>query len=116
MDIKKFETEVDTLKSFFEIYCKDKHKNSNTVAVDLEYKGKIISRELKLCDECLDNIKYSFERLRECPHEIKPRCRKCPSPCYEKSYWKKTSKVMMYSGVQLGLIKVKDKIKGLFKK
>ena len=56
-------------------------------------------------------INYSFDRLNECPHDIKPRCRTCPSPCYEKQEWKKLSKLMKYSGLQFGLIKIKKLFK-----
>lgn len=114
MDIEKFETEAATLKLFFERYCQDRHKERKKRETALEYKENKIVFELELCDECYDNISYSLERLRECPHEIKPRCRKCPSPCYEKSYWKKTSKVMMHAGIKLGLTKMRRKLKGIF--
>ena len=66
-------------------------------------------------DECLKKIEYSFDRLLACPHEIKPRCRTCPNPCYEKKNWKETAQVMRYSGIKLGLRSVNKKIKSLFK-
>ena len=66
--------------------------------------------------KCLKKIEYSFGRLLDCPHEIKPRCRTCPNPCYEKQQWKETAQVMRYSGVKLGLRSVNKKIRNLLGK
>lgn len=114
MTSEKFEIEINTLKKFYEVYCKGKHENQETKVYNLEYKEKKFTLEVNICKECQDNIEYSFERLDGCPHEIKPRCRKCPNPCYEKSRWKHTAKVMKYSGVRLGLVNIKQKVKSLF--
>ena len=107
MDHKKFELEVNTLINFFTLHCKDKHQNQNNYQYNVEYKDKKFNIEYSLCDDCHNLISYSFERLRECPHDIKPRCRKCPTPCYEKPKWKQVAKLMRYSGFKLGLLKVK---------
>lgn len=114
MDNAKFNSEVTTLKKFFETYCKDKHEHLKISCTVLKFKGEESTIELNLCDECRKNINYSFNRLEECPHEIKPSCRTCPSPCYEKKQWKKTAKIMKYSGMKLGLTKLKSKIKSFF--
>lgn len=103
----KFISEVETLKKFFTLYCKDKHPIQNNYMRNLKYKNISHKIELCLCEECSDLINYSIERLEECPHEIKPRCRKCPNPCYEKTKWKKLAKLMRYSGLKLGLLKIK---------
>lgn len=114
MTEEKFETEINTLKKFFEIYCKDKHHQSVTKLVEIEYKYKIFDIQLTLCKECRHKIAYSFKKLQNCPHEEKPRCRKCPNPCYEKSEWKNVAKVMKYSAIKLGLKKIKSPIDWLF--
>ena len=116
MEIMKFKNETQTLKKFFEIYCSGKHTNQEQIIKTLNYKDEIIQIHLNLCPECLKKINYSFDRLLECPHEIKPRCRTCPSPCYEKKQWKETAAVMRYSGMILGLTKFSKKIKNIFKK
>ncbi len=110
MTKKKFFSEVETLKSFFELYCKDKHKGQKLYFHSLSYNQKDTFYELELCEECYELIKYSFDRLKECPHEEKPRCRKCPAPCYDKEEWKKLAKLMRYSGVKKGLLKMKNYI------
>ncbi len=112
MEIIKFKQEVSTLKKFFEIYCENKHKEQKNIKKNLSYKDEKVEIALDLCEECLKNIEYSFNRLLECPHEIKPRCRTCPNPCYEKPQWKNTAKIMRYSGMKLGLLSIKK----LFKK
>jgi hypothetical protein len=115
MTEEKFRLEIDTLKSFFELYCANQHKNIENTHLILEYKGKKKSFDLSLCPQCLDSIKYSINKLKECPHKNKPRCRKCTSPCYEKSKWKETAKVMKYSAIKLSLGKIKSRMLGITK-
>lgn len=116
MDIIKFNQEINTLKKFFEVYCENKDVNQKTIIQTLDFKDKQVKVELCLCDECLTKINYSFDRLLECPHDIKPRCRSCKTPCYEKKQWKDAAKIMRYSGMKLGLNSINKKIKNLFKK
>jgi hypothetical protein len=107
MKSEKFISEVETLKKFFTIHCKDKHSLQNSYVRNLKYKNESFNVDFQLCDECKDLINYSIQRLEECPHDIKPRCRTCPKPCYEKAEWKKLAKLMRYSGIQLGILKIK---------
>ena len=114
MTNEKFESEINTLKKFFEIYCKDKHENQKNHTSYVEYKSKFLTLELDLCEECYKTINYSFLKLQNCPHEIKPRCRVCPNPCYEKLEWKDIAKVMKYSAIKLSLGKIKSRILKIF--
>lgn len=114
MTSEKFEIEINTLKSFFELYCKDKHQNLENKNITLKYKEKDFKLDLCLCSECHDAINYSFERLQHCQHEIKPRCRTCPTPCYEKPRWKNAARIMIYSAMKLSLSKMKSKVKSIF--
>ena len=107
MTQEKFVSETETLKKFFSVYCKDKHTDQQNYVKEITYQNEMIQIELNLCDECTELINYSFERLQGCPHEIKPRCRSCANPCYEKPQWKKLAKLMRYSGIQLGILKIK---------
>lgn len=111
MELLKFKQEISTLKNFFETYCHNKHENHKQINKKLVYKNETIDTPLDLCDECLKKIEYSFDRLLECPHEEKPRCRSCPNPCYEKQQWKETAKIMRYSGMRLGLLSLKKLFK-----
>lgn len=114
MTSEKFKSEVETLKKFYELYCKDKHENLVENVVNLEYKDIKLNTNLYLCKECFEAINYSFERLKACPHDIKPRCRNCSNPCYEKAQWKACAKVMKYSTIKLSLSKLKSKIIKIF--
>jgi hypothetical protein len=114
MTYEKFEIEINTLKNFCEIYCKDKHENQELKEIYLEYKSKTYTLKLDLCKPCQEVINYSFLKLQSCPHEIKPRCRKCPKPCYEKKQWKDIAKIMKYSAIKLSLGKIKSRILKIF--
>lgn len=114
MTLEKFEIEINTLKTFFELYCKDKHQNQIQKSIKLNYLNKPYLLNLNLCNDCLNAINYSFEKLQSCSHEIKPRCRKCPNPCYEKQNWKETARVMKYSAIKLSLGKIKSRVINLF--
>lgn len=114
MDKNKFKSEIDTLIKFFEKHCHDKHKNFYLSTYNLNYKKTFYSSSTNLCEECHKLISYSFDRVIQCPHEEKPRCRKCIKPCYEKNKWKSVAKLMRYSGMRLGLINIKKRINSLF--
>lgn len=114
MTHEKFQSEISTLKKFLELYCKNKHKNHINKKLSLDYKNMTFHIDLLLCEECLETINYSFQKLQKCPHEIKPRCRNCKETCYEKTKYIKLAKIMKYSGVKLGLSKAKQKLKSLF--
>lgn len=107
----KFIGDTQTVLKFIQLYCDNNHKNieKHSETLNLTYKDKELNTPINytLCSTCKDTFLYSYHRLQNCPHEEKPRCRKCPNPCYEKPQWKKLSKIMRYSGMQLGLIKIK---------
>jgi len=116
MTFEKFSSEINTLKKFFSIYCNDKHTNQHKELYKVSYLDKTIEFNISLCDKCHNLLKYSITRLQECPNNPKPRCRKCPNPCYEKEKFKQMAKMMRYSGMKLGLTKAAKKIKNIFKK
>ncbi len=116
MTFEKFENEVNTLKKFFVIYCNDKHTNQKKEAYIVPYLDNSLEFEVSLCEECHNLLQYAISKLQECPHEIKPRCRKCPNPCYDKDKYKQMAKIMRYSGMKLGLTKAAKRLKNLFKK
>ena len=111
MKEEKFISECKTVLKFIQLYCDDKHKivNKKEGKINLIYKNKNLDISLKynLCEDCASTFKYSYERLQNCPYEDKPRCRRCPKPCYERNEWKILAKIMKYSGMKLGLTKIK---------
>lgn len=107
MTNEKFKSELDSLDKLFSLYCKDKHINQKRYKKDIIYKDISYSLEIDLCEDCESLLNYSIKSLQQCPHDIKPRCRRCTTPCYEKDKWKKVAKLMRYSGIKLGLSKLK---------
>jgi hypothetical protein len=116
MTEEKFKSEVETLKKFFPIYCNDKHTGQFIKKYNVNYKNLELNFEINLCEECHNLFSYAIERLTECPNNPKPRCRKCPNPCYEKEKYRQMAKMMRYAGMKLGLTKAAKKFKNLFKK
>jgi hypothetical protein len=114
MTFEKFSSEIDTLKKFFSIYCHDKHKEQFEKEYELTYQNKKLTFSISLCSKCHEMLNYSIERLKECPHNPKPRCRSCSNPCYEKSKYKQMAKMMRYAGFKLGLTKAAKRLKSLF--
>lgn len=110
MSEEKFKSEIETILKFIQIFCDDKHnEDKKETSLDITYHDKkIINVNFALCSICKETFLYSVERLQECPREPKPRCRVCPSPCYERPQWKYIAKIMRYSGMKLGLLKIKS--------
>ncbi|MBE3605864.1 nitrous oxide-stimulated promoter family protein [Campylobacter sp. RM13119] len=111
MTNEKFAYEVTTVTKFIQIYCTDKHKELPKIKQEktLTYEGvpDVVSVSYELCKDCEGMLNYSFARLCACPHVQKPRCHTCPHPCYELPMWKRMAKMMKYSGMKLGLNKIK---------
>ncbi len=119
MDKAKIEQEASSLKMMFETYCRlNRHagRKAHTQRIHYAMYGHDITvyKEYELCSECEEVLRYSLDRLQTCSFDVKPRCRKCPHPCYEKEYWKKVAKIMRFSGMRLGLIKTRKMIKRIF--
>ncbi|WP_170018412.1 nitrous oxide-stimulated promoter family protein [Campylobacter sp. RM16190] len=112
MTNEKFIEQVSTLAKFLKTHCNDKHLDEakKEIGIDLFYKGENLNFMVSttLCKECEELFRYTHQRLLECSHEIKPSCRKCPHPCYERDRWKQMAKIMRYSGMNLGLIRIKN--------
>lgn len=97
MDAQTFESNRADLLRFFPLYCDAKHHERIRRNVD----------GMMLCTSCETLYMYALTRLSECPLNPKPRCRKCSVRCYEKTEWKAMAKVMRYSGMQLGLLRIR---------
>ena len=116
MKEEKFKSEIEILKKFFVIYCENKHQNQIEKNYSINYKSLSLDFNISLCNECHNLLNYAITKLIECPNDPKPRCRKCPNPCYEKDKYKQMAKIMRFSGMKLGLTKAAKKIKQIFKK
>jgi hypothetical protein len=113
---EKFISDTETVLKFIQIYCNDKHKDEKKIRENLQLfylnQDLHVKVDYDLCSTCKDTFLYSYQKLQACPHEEKPRCRKCPNPCYDKQEWKTLAKIMRHSGMKLGILKIKK----LFKK
>ena len=107
MTTEKFISEIETLKKFFQTYCDGKKHNHSLKKKHLEFNNINYNYEFNLCNDCFKLLEYSITKLEACPHDIKPRCRTCPNPCYEPKQWKQVAKIMRYSGIKFGLTKIK---------
>ena len=111
MTNEKFIQDSTTVLKFIQLYCDDKHKDvpKKMAEKQLVYRENDLKCTLTyhLCDTCESTFNISYANLQACPHEDKPSCRKCPAPCYDKTDWKSVARIMKYSGMRLGLNKVK---------
>ncbi len=111
MKNEKFIYDSQTLLRFIQFYCEHEHKKrkKNSTTIKLYYKNRDLKEKLnfELCQECKQTFYYSYVKLQECPHDEKPSCRKCTNPCYGKNEWKKIAKIMKYSGMKLGLLRIR---------
>jgi len=115
MTTEKFEKDARTVHKFIQLYCDNKHKKVEKTkgVIKLNYNNTDLGEiQYNLCSECEKTLNISYRNLQNCPHDEKPSCRKCPAPCYKKEDWKKVAKIMKYSGMQMGLLKIRK----LFKK
>jgi hypothetical protein len=120
MTEEKFIHDSKTVLKFIQCYCDNEHSKNkrNQNAIKLNYNHKDLSEAIhfNLCEKCEETLNYSYVKLQECPHDEKPSCRKCPKPCYDKPEWKHLAKVMRYSGLRLGILKIRKKLFGRFEK
>lgn len=114
MTFEKYKQELTTLTTFVAHYCMDKHPDrlQKNCSITVSYAGgRCEPLEAVLCEECAETVAYGISRLQGCPFDDKPKCRKCPNPCYEKPMWKKVAAIMRHSGMKLGLTKIKNKLR-----
>lgn len=111
MTDEKFINDATTVLKFIQLYCDNNHKDApkNSATKSLVYREKDLEKGLSyhLCEACEKTFTISYENLQACPHEEKPSCRKCPAPCYDKTDWKALARIMKYSGMRLGLNKIR---------
>ena len=115
MTEQKFVDEVQTLTAFVGHYClNNKHVLEEKKLFTCKYHDREYYFDIQLCQKCLTLFEYSIEHLQNCPHEEKPKCRRCPNPCYEKREWKQMAKVMRQSGIAFGIEQIKQKVLQIF--
>lgn len=120
MTEEKFIHDSQTVLKFIQCYCDNEHFKSvkKKDSIKLNYNNKDLNEEIhyELCEKCAETLHYSYVKLQECPHDEKPSCRQCPKPCYDKTEWKLLAKIMRYSGIRFGIVKIRRKLFDRFKK
>ena len=120
MSEEKFINATRTVLKFIQCYCYREHfkTKKSKDSIKLNYNDKDLNEEIHyhLCEKCEETLYYSYVKLQECPHDEKPSCRKCPKPCYGKVEWKLLAKIMRYSGLRLGILKMRKILFGRFEK
>ena len=109
MKSEKFESEILTLIKFFEIFCANEDCKSYEILTN--YNGEDFIFSCKLDKPTYTLLLYAIEKLKSCPHEIKPRCRHCNANCYDKKEYKDMAKIMISSSIKQGVTRLK---RGLF--
>jgi hypothetical protein len=100
---KKAQKDIRVLVKFIKIYCTVHH--SQKVRSTFQVKG--ITGELlkdvsvQLCTDCIRLLIHGAGKRIICPYNPKPRCKKCPTYCYQDGYREKIKHVMRYSGIYL---------------
>ncbi|MCK9491911.1 MAG: nitrous oxide-stimulated promoter family protein [Sulfurimonas sp.] len=119
MTEEKFIHDSQTVLKFIQCYCDNEHTKADKKIdfIPLCYKQRDLNESIHytLCDRCQETLYYSYIKLQNCPHDEKPSCRKCPKPCYDKKEWKHLAKIMRYSGLKFGILRIKKLFKGFQK-
>jgi hypothetical protein len=71
------------LQRFLRVYCEKHHAPPRG----------------ELCHECRDLLEYARTRLDRCPYDPKPKCKECPTHCYEPARRARVRQVMKFSGM-----------------
>jgi len=79
----KIARELAVVRAFIGVYCRAHH----AVAPG------------ELCGDCSALLAYASARLRHCPYDPKPACKRCPAHCYRLSERARMKAVMRFSGM-----------------
>ncbi len=95
--------EIKTIKVMVNLFCRDHH------------------RGLTPCEQCLELLEYTVERVKQCPlQEQRTTCGQCHVHCFKPSMQKKIKEVMRYAGPRMlkahPVLAAKHILKGLVKK
>jgi hypothetical protein len=75
--------ELRVLNSFIGVYCCAQHG----------------AQPSGLCPECAGLLDYAAGRLKRCPYDPKPKCKRCPTHCYAPAQRERMRQVMRFSGM-----------------
>ena len=99
---RKERSDIRTLMRFTSIFCRENHKGQGKpftfTGFDMEGLG---AKDACLCPDCTRLIRYALAKRLRCPHDPKPMCKQCVTPCHGGEYREKIRAVMRFSGLYL---------------
>jgi hypothetical protein len=100
---QKEKRDIQVLIRFVHIFCREKHgENSKKPFSPLfEEIAGLIENDIQLCESCSELLSYGMRKRFRCPHNPKPMCKKCHTPCYNRTYRERVREVMRFSGPYL---------------
>jgi len=92
--------DIDVLAKFIQIYCRDLHTEKNRERFLARGRLALYFRHhnLHLCEDCSRLLLHGAAKRMMCSLDPKPRCKKCPMPCYRPGYRESIREVMRYAG------------------
>ena len=94
--------DIGILVKFVEVYCKENHHGEKApFSFKLFDIREIDEKAISLCQDCSQLLIYGLTMRLKCPHDPKPMCKKCETPCYRGDYKKKIREVMKFSGIYM---------------
>ena len=96
----KQRNDLSLLCHFVGLSCRSRHGRERQVSLPAELSG-LVRKPLLLCPDCAGLLEYAARRLRSCPLDPKPACKKCPVHCYRSDYRERIREVMAWSGKRM---------------
>jgi Nitrous oxide-stimulated promoter len=92
--------DLKVLMSFVRVFCSLKHEHQAETPLPHELAG-MFKKGLHLCPDCAILVEYALEKLRKCPLDPKPLCKKCHIHCYSREYRARIREIMAFSGKRM---------------
>ena len=96
----KQQKDLSLLCHFIGLACRSRHGREQSVPLLADLAGLLRKPHL-LCPDCAGLLEYAAKRLRSCPLDPKPACKKCPVHCYRPDYRARIREVMAWSGKRM---------------
>jgi hypothetical protein len=97
---RKQRSDLNVLCCFIGLSCRMRHGGERTVRLTGDV-AAVAGKQVMLCPECADLLGYAAKRLRSCPLDPKPSCKKCQVHCYRPDYRERIREVMAWSGKRM---------------
>ena len=110
---RKQRKDLSLLCHFIGLSCRSRHDGERSALLPVDLAGLVRKSHL-LCPDCAGLLEYAAKRLRSCPLDPKPTCKKCPVHCYRPDYRARIREIMAWSGKRMILCGRLDLIRHYF--